>query len=243
MKFLSVSAAALLGATLTVAAQAQQAQPRTAPSPSAPSPSASAIATPEYIQSQARGDMFEIEAGKIAQQRAQSADIKDFGRMMIDDHTQLSSKLQQAVQAGNVQTPVPKTLDVRHNQALDKLRNTSSSEFDQTYFQSQIAGHREMLALNQTYSQTGDNAALKQFSTQAIPVIQKHLSTLQQLASGESPSRSGTFGSSGSQDPGTGASSGAGMGEEQIQREPVIGPGGPRQFNLPARDDGGLRDD
>jgi putative membrane protein len=259
MKIIAVSATALLGASLaggalaeqehSVAPQqfAQQSQPRQA----APSPSATRITTPEYVQTQARGDLFEIEAGKLAVQKAQSPDLKRFGQMMIDDHTQASQKLEQAIKAGNVSTTPPKTLDTRHQQAVDQLKNMPAGQFDQAYYQSQVQGHREMLALNQAYSQNGDNPALKQFSAQVSPVIQKHLSALQQMASaggrggaaGAAGTGSGTAtGSSGSQDPGTGASSGAGMGQEQIQRE-LIGPGGPRQFNQPGRDDGGLRDD
>jgi putative membrane protein len=263
----SVSAAALMGAAFATGAHAQQAQPRTAPGATA-----SAISSVDYVQSQAWGDLFEIESAKLAQQKAQNADVKRFAQMMIDDHTQSSAKLQQALKAGNLSATPPKTLDSRHSQALDQLNKTPAGQFDQAYLQSQVQGHREMLALNQTYSQTGDNSALKQFSAQAIPVVQKHLSELQQMASasrpgaaggagnstnartqsggavttGGAPAVSGSSGSSGSMDvldPGTGASSAPGAaGEQVIQHEP-LGPGGPRQFNQPARDDGGLRDD
>jgi putative membrane protein len=267
MKFLSVSAAALLGATLAVGAQAQQAQPRTAPSPTA-----GPVSTPEYVESQARGDLFEIDAGKIAQQKAQNADVKQFAQEMIADHTLSQTNMQKALKDGKVSTPVPKNLDVRHNQALNELNNTPPGQFDQQYLQSQVTAHREVLALNQTYSQSGGNAALKQYAQETIPVVQNHLSELEQMAQAGKPAGAGTvssgsggslntqsgvgvgagaasagsgYGSSGKMDvldPGTGASSGAGIGQQVIQQEP-IGPGGPRQFNQPSRDDGGLRDD
>jgi putative membrane protein len=264
MKALTLPVAALLGATFAVGAQAQQTSPQTSPRPM-PSPAASAISTPDYVQNQARGDMFEIEAGKLALQKSQSPDLQRFAQMMVDDHTQSSNTLQQALKTGNVSTAAPKTLDSRHSQALDQLKNMPAGQFDQAYYQSQVQGHREVLALNQSYSQTGDNAALRQFSAQTIPVVQKHLSALQQMASADesgagtnarttsggvvgssgTPAVTGTSGSSGQMDvldPGNGASSGAGIGQQVIQHEP-IGPGGPRQFNQPGRDDGGLRDD
>jgi putative membrane protein len=267
MKSLMIPVAALLGATLAVGAQAQQTSPQTSPR-SAPSSATSAISTPDYVQKQARGDMFEIEAGKLAQQKAQSTDIRSFGQMMVEDHTLSKSNMQAAMKAGNVKATAPKTLDSRLNQALEQLKNTPSNQFDQAYYQSQVQGHREMLALNQGYSQSGDNAALKEFSQQAIPVIENHLGMLQQMAANEAPpgagagsnarttsggvvgtsgapAAAGTRGSSGQMDvldPGTGASSGGGAGQQVIQQQP-IGPGGPRQFNQPGRDDGGLRDD
>ncbi|MGE5537084.1 MAG: DUF4142 domain-containing protein [Gemmatimonas sp.] len=276
MRILSVSAAALLGASLAYGAQAQQAghdvqlaqqQQRTQPPAAMPGQK---ISTSDYVQNQARGDMFEIQAGQVALQKAQNADVKRFAQQMIDDHTQSTQKLQAALKSGNVKVTPPTSLDSRHSEALTQLKNAPAGSFDQAYLQSQVQGHREMLALNQAYSQTGDNSSLKQFSAQVTPVIQQHLSELQQMASGASvpgaagaatnartqsgnavttggsPPVAGTRGSSGGMDvldPGTGASSAPGAaGEQVIQREP-IGPGGPRQFNQPGRDDGGMRDD
>src|SRR5688572_6381596 len=43
--------------------------------------------TEGFVQAAAMGDMYEIEAGKIAASRAKNAAIKKFGNDMVDAHT------------------------------------------------------------------------------------------------------------------------------------------------------------
>jgi putative membrane protein len=88
------------------------------------------------------------------------------------------------VEKSKVKVTMPKSLDKKHSDMLDKLKKASASSFDQNYLQSQVAAHREMLNVLTNYSQNGDNADLKQFASDASTVVQKHLSALQQMASG-----------------------------------------------------------
>jgi putative membrane protein len=46
-----------------------------------------AMTTESYVANAAIADMYEVEAGKIAQQRAKRADVKAFAAMMVKDHT------------------------------------------------------------------------------------------------------------------------------------------------------------
>src|SRR5215471_14502615 len=44
--------------------------------------------TKGFVDAAAVSDMYEVEAGKIAQERGQSAGVKDFGAKMVAAHTE-----------------------------------------------------------------------------------------------------------------------------------------------------------
>lgn len=180
MRAIALSAAVLLGATLAFGANAQSNAPR--PSQGQAQQKPQKMSDASYVQTAAQGDMFEIQAAKAALDKTKSDSVRNFAQMMIDDHTASSEKLKSALEKSKVKASIPKDLDKKHSDMLDKLKKTSASSFDQSYLQSQLAAHRDMLTLHQGYSQSGDNDALKQFAAEATGVVRKHLTELQQMA-------------------------------------------------------------
>jgi putative membrane protein len=191
MRIPTFSAAVLLGSALAFAASAQTASPNASPSRSTPAQSQSQkpkeMSASTFVRTAARGDMFEIQAGKVALGKAKSDSVKNFAQMIIDDHTAASQKLQQVVKDEKIKVTIPKDLDKKHKDMLGKLNKASASSFDRTYMQSQIAAHREAVATFQSYSRNGSDAGLKQFAVETLPVLQKHLSQAEQI----SPERGG----------------------------------------------------
>src|SRR5580704_10685392 len=49
--------------------------------------------TKGFIDDAALTDMYEVQAGQLATMRAKSADVKDFGQKMVDDHTKTTNEL------------------------------------------------------------------------------------------------------------------------------------------------------
>src|ERR1700748_886465 len=46
-----------------------------------------------FVEAAAISDMYEVEAGKIAQKRAHSQKVRDFAAKMVEAHTQTTEKL------------------------------------------------------------------------------------------------------------------------------------------------------
>src|SRR5690348_10292695 len=164
MKAFALSAAVLLGASVGFGAYAQSNAPRQTQSQTQQK---SKMSASTFVQTAAHGDMFEIDAAKVALDKSKSDSVKDFAQMMVDDHTASTEKLKTAVEKSKVKVTMPKSLDKKHSDMLDKLKKSSASSFDQNYLQSQVAAHREMLNVLTNYSQNGDNADLKQFASDA----------------------------------------------------------------------------
>ncbi|HEX9466376.1 MAG TPA: DUF4142 domain-containing protein [Alphaproteobacteria bacterium] len=140
------------------------------------------VSTQEYVQKSAVTDQFEVQAGELAAQKSQNPAVREFGRHMVEDHSQASARLKTALNSGHVKATVPNGLDSKHQELLQELRKESGDQFDQTYFQAQLQGHRDALDLQRAYSQAGDNDALRQYAAEATPMVQEHLAKLEVLA-------------------------------------------------------------
>lgn len=137
------------------------------------------MSTDAFVTNAAISDMYEIEAGKIAQQKGQSADVKAFGKQMVTDHTAMSNEMKPLVQAAG--KTLPTGLDERRKGMIDNLNAASPAEFDRTYLSQQEAAHNEALTLMQGYADNGDDAGLKGAAAKAVPKIQGHLDHVKRL--------------------------------------------------------------
>jgi putative membrane protein len=136
--------------------------------------------TDGFVTGAAVGDMYEIEAGKLAQQMGKSEAVKSFGAQMVRDHTATSAKMKAALPGSGANVTPPTTLDERRQGMIDNLR-AAGDNFDSVYAAQQKAAHDEMLTLMKTYADAGDNAALKALATETAPKVQMHLDMANKL--------------------------------------------------------------
>jgi len=68
------------------------------------------------------------------------------------------------------QTVLPTALDAEHQKLLDDLKAKNGKDFDQSYDQAQLKGHRDAVALFEAYAKGGDDAELKGWAGQTLPI-------------------------------------------------------------------------
>ncbi len=135
---------------------------------------AAPMAGPDFANTVAASDAYEIAAGKLAQQKATSADLKRFGKDMVDDHTKSTAKLKAAgAKASPAITPAP-TMTEEQQANLKTLESATGTQFDTAYKSQQVVAHQKALAAVQAYAKGGDVAQLRDFAKEAEPVISKH---------------------------------------------------------------------
>jgi len=137
--------------------------------------------TQGFVTAAATSDMYEVTAGKIAIQRAQSPEVKAFARKMVEAHTGTTAKLKGIIASNNINVTPPAHVDNRRQVMLDDLRGAKAEDFDHRYISQQIAAHKEADILFRGYAKDGDNAAIKDFTAATDKDIKMHLSMAQQL--------------------------------------------------------------
>ena len=129
--------------------------------------------TAAFVSNASQGDMYEIQAAKIAETRSKNPAVTAFAKQMVTDHTALMNAMKPlAIAAG--QTPAAK-LDERRQGFIDNLKSASAADFDKTYIDQMVATHKEALTLMQGYADGGPDAGLKGGAAKAIPMVQSHL--------------------------------------------------------------------
>ena len=129
-----------------------------------------------FVTAAATSDMYEVQAAKLAEDKASSPAVKKFAAQMIHDHTGSTAKLTHILKddTGLKATP-PSDLDERRKGLENNLALSAPADFDKTYVDQQVAAHQEAVTLFSGYADKGDNTALKNFATSTLPTIQAHL--------------------------------------------------------------------
>lgn len=135
----------------------------------------------EFVQKAAMSDMYEVEAGKIAAQKGQSDQVKQFGQHMAEAHTNTTEELTSIVKAENINVELPAKLDAKHQGLIDALNEAKPGDFDKIYAKQQVDAHEKAVDLFEKYAKKGDNGNLKQFAEKTLPAIKEHLEAAKKL--------------------------------------------------------------
>src|SRR5512140_2446637 len=88
----------------------------------------------QFATKAAQAGLAEVELGRLASQKAQSPEVKQFAEQMVNDHTQANQQLKQAAAGMNI----PESLDPEHQALKDKLSGLSGNDFDREYIKAQL---------------------------------------------------------------------------------------------------------
>lgn len=131
--------------------------------------------TRDYVQKAAMGDLYEIEASKLALSRTKSADVKKFAQEMVDAHTKTSEELKARLARAGLIVELPAMLDQDHQKKLDALKSAGAQAFDGRYAAQQKEAHEEALMLHRDYAMRGSVADLKALAADTVPKIEMHV--------------------------------------------------------------------
>ena len=138
-----------------------------------------AMSGQEFANAAASTDAYEIEAGKLARTKATSQALKDFGAMMVDNHTESTANLKKAAAKATPAITPDATLTAEQAANLDTLRSATGADFDNAYKSQQVMVHQKALAAMQGYAASGDVPELKDFASSTAKVVQAHLEKIQ----------------------------------------------------------------
>jgi putative membrane protein len=124
-------------------------------------------------------DMYQVQAGKIAETKGQSEGVKDFGKMMVTDHTAMTNQLKHLFAA--TKTKIPTELGPRGKRMIDALNAAAPADFDKLYLDQQQTAHAAELTLLSAYSEGGESTDIKPAAAKFVPKAQAHLDKVHEL--------------------------------------------------------------
>jgi putative membrane protein len=134
----------------------------------------------DFYKNAAEGGIFEVDAGNMAEQKGNSQAVKDFGAMMVKDHSAANDKLKALAATKNVTLPTSAGLAQIATKA--KLDVLSGDTFDKSYIKSQIKAHRMTIKLFKTEIASGKDPDAQAFASATLPTLKGHLKKIDAIA-------------------------------------------------------------
>ena len=114
-----------------------------------------------FMKKASKGGMMEVAMGKLAEQNAQSDDVKSFGKRMVADHSKANDELKSIASKKGVQLP--------------SKEHTGKWTSDKAYIDMMVKDHEKDLAEFKEEANSGSDSDLKKFADDTAKVIQEHL--------------------------------------------------------------------
>jgi putative membrane protein len=148
----------------------------------------------DFVTKAAQGNSAEIELGKMVAAKTKDPNVKQFAQMMVKDHTTALNQLQELAQTKNLNLNDNLPDDAKSLQ--EKLSSDTGKQFDKDYMDGMVQDHQKDVQEFTEESQNAKDPAVKQWASNTLPVLQKHLQKAQQIdaklnkgkSSGSSPS-------------------------------------------------------
>ena len=135
-----------------------------------------------FIQEAGAGNLAEAEMGQLAEQKATTPAIKEFGRWMATDHG-FANKWLAAISREEHENFQP-ALTAEQTEMKRKLEGLSGAQFDQYYVQHMVGDHEKTVPVFEKEAKEGHNPAIKTYAQYLTPVLEQHLAEIKELAGG-----------------------------------------------------------
>jgi putative membrane protein len=114
-----------------------------------------------FMKKAAKGGTMEVAMGKMAEQNAQSEDVKSFGKRMVTDHSKANDELKSIASKKGVQLP-----------SKEHSRKWTS---DKAYMDMMVKDHEKDLAEFKEEASSGSDPDVKKFADDTAKMVQEHL--------------------------------------------------------------------
>ena len=124
-------------------------------------------------------NQVDIDAGKLAESKSASKEVKDFAQRMVTDHTGVNKSATELVTKLKVkpeENPTSTSLKKGGEENVKNLNGLSGAAFDKAYIGHEVAYHEQVLgAIDKTLVPSAKNEELKALIVKVRPAFVAHL--------------------------------------------------------------------
>ena len=129
-----------------------------------------------FVAKVSQGGMYEVELGKVGEQKGQAQDIRDQANTEAHDHEGVGAKLKAIVTGAGMS--FPSKLNAEFQDRLDKMKALPNDKFDKAYLVDMIKIHEADGAAFAKEAEGGTNPGLKGFAAETHAIVERHLGEL-----------------------------------------------------------------
>lgn len=133
----------------------------------------------EFVSKAASGGMMEVELGRMASQKARSADVKEFARKMITDHSNANDDLKVLAKGKNI--AVPDSMMDEHRSKVDDLSKVKAEDFDKEYMSMMVDDHEKDIKEFEDAAQNNQDPDVKEWAGKTVVKLRNHLTMAKRI--------------------------------------------------------------
>jgi putative membrane protein len=133
----------------------------------------------QFMVKVANVGMTEVQMGQLAQTNASSQRVKDFGSMMVKDHTAAGNTLKDLASRKGV--TLPTSLDEGSMKHKTDLSAKQGKTFDKDYIKMMIDGHKQTIKDFEDIEKNSKDGDVRSFATSTLPTLKMHLDSAEAI--------------------------------------------------------------
>jgi len=135
----------------------------------------------KFLQRAAQAGKLEIDASRLAVERATTPQVREYAEKMIADHTAVDQELKALAQQKGVELPAD--LRWKQSRVLKSLQGEDDvDDFEEEYVEKvAVDAHEDAVELFKDAADDADDAAVKAFAVKHLPALEQHLAEGQRL--------------------------------------------------------------
>lgn len=120
----------------------------------------------------ANGGLAEVQLGEAAQSKGSDPKVKEFGKMMVTDHTKANDELKALAASKNITLPTAPSEEMM--KAAADVTEKNGKEFDKAYIAQMKKDHDKTIKLFEDGQKNVKDPELKAFIEKTLPVLRTH---------------------------------------------------------------------
>lgn len=136
----------------------------------------------DFLTRAASSNQFEIALGTQALKQSENDAIKQYGQMLIDDHTKVLAELEAAAAAKKLD--LPSAMEENQASILKSLSVLSGADFDNAFKNVAIKTHENAIALFENAADNLNDQELRSWAGEKVPSLRNHLEKAKALQIG-----------------------------------------------------------
>lgn len=134
----------------------------------------------DFAVTAADGGLMEVKLGQLALRNGRRKEVKEFGRMMINDHMAANNEMKVLATQKNI--VLPDSLSDGMKRKYDRFLGMKDDAFDKAYIKLMVEDHQEDVEAFRHYAGSGADQNLVQWAKRELPVLEAHLQHAKQVA-------------------------------------------------------------
>ncbi|WP_157971932.1 DUF4142 domain-containing protein [Pleomorphovibrio marinus] len=127
----------------------------------------------KFLMKAAEMQLEMISLGKLAQQKGNSDQVKELGKMMEEDHTKSHTEIKTLAQSKSVSIPTSVTDDSKD--AYEDLNDENGNDFGKSYSKRMVNQHEDAIDLYENAAEDSEDPKVRAYASEKLPALRTHL--------------------------------------------------------------------